>query len=197
MAEWSRYLVSLSQVLWSLFITLLIQCLLLRENIIQNQLREERERCQERGGDLSRDHGGTLLTDLFPLICLATQDHLPRDRTTHSGLDPHTSVINQENAPQICPHVHLMEAILQLMSPLLDRINGDTRSANPISLAKFTRYILAYFQLYKHTLQYPHQKLVYPHSLPSIFFSATYSMSRVSMSRKEVKVVSTIGCPIY
>lgn len=51
------------------------------------------------GGDLSRDHGGTLLTDLFPLICLATQDHLPRDRTTHSGLDPHTSVINQENVP--------------------------------------------------------------------------------------------------
>ena len=28
------------------------------------------------------------------------QDHLPRGDTAHSGLNPHTSMINQENALQ-------------------------------------------------------------------------------------------------
>lgn len=36
------------------------------------------------------------LLSLFPY---ALQDHLPRDDTTHCGLDPSTSIINQENTP--------------------------------------------------------------------------------------------------
>jgi hypothetical protein len=36
---------------------------------------------------------------------------------THSGLDPPTSILNQENVPRTCPQAELMEAIPCLRSP--------------------------------------------------------------------------------
>jgi hypothetical protein len=41
---------------------------------------------------------GLLNLFFFP----TTQAHMPRGGTTHSGLDPPTSIINQENSTQTC-----------------------------------------------------------------------------------------------
>lgn len=61
----------------------------------------------------SRDRGG-MLTGLLPMACptcffYTIQVHLSRDGTARIGLDPHGSIIHQENAPtdMTC----LMEAI--------------------------------------------------------------------------------------
>lgn len=54
---------------------------------------------------------------LLSILSYKTQGHLPRDGTTHSGLDPPTSIINQKrkkNASQTCLQVSLMEACSQL-----------------------------------------------------------------------------------
>lgn len=58
--------------------------------------REIREGTQ--GRDWNRGHGGRPLTGLLSMAFFYTQDHLLGDGTTRSGLDPHTSIINQENA---------------------------------------------------------------------------------------------------
>lgn len=68
-----------------------------------------------------------LLTGLLPLSLLGLvsytrQDHLlPGDGTSHSGLDPPTLIISQENAPQVCPLVNRTKAGKNwtLVSPLM------------------------------------------------------------------------------
>lgn len=55
--------------------------------------------------------GRMLLTGLFPM---ASSRHLTRDSTTISGLDPPTSVIKQENAPQVYLPAHLVGTFSQL-----------------------------------------------------------------------------------
>jgi hypothetical protein len=50
--------------------------------------------------------GGALLLSSFLMVSSAwffytTQDHLPRDGTAHSGLSPPTSIIDQENVPDL------------------------------------------------------------------------------------------------
>lgn len=40
---------------------------------------------------------------LSQLLSYTLQDNLPRDSTTYSGLDPSTSIINQENVPEDLP----------------------------------------------------------------------------------------------
>lgn len=58
---------------------------------------------------MEAEAGGTLLIELLQVSNSATffflnsaQDHMPRGCTAYGGLDPPTSTINQENAPQIC-----------------------------------------------------------------------------------------------
>lgn len=87
----------------------------------------ERSSREDRVGRRSRREPGgrnwkeTLLTDLpspnlLSLISYITQTHLDRSSTSHRGLDPPTSVINQDNAPQTFPHSNLTEAPTQLKS---------------------------------------------------------------------------------
>lgn len=57
------------------------------------------------------------------------QDHQPRGGTARSDLGPPTSLINQENGPQACPHADLMEAFSQVRSLFPNDSNlcqGDT-----------------------------------------------------------------------
>ena len=63
-----------------------------------NQDRNSRYRNLEAGTE-ARDHGGTLLPGL--VLSYTTQDHLAGSGTAHSGLDPPTPIINQENV-----HIH-------------------------------------------------------------------------------------------
>jgi hypothetical protein len=51
---------------------------------------------------------------LFSLLSYRTQDHQPRDGTTHNVLGPPTSIINQENGPTDLPTGNLMEVFSQL-----------------------------------------------------------------------------------
>jgi len=45
-------------------------------------------------------------------LSYAAQDYLPKDGTTHSALGPPlTSIINQENASQLCLQASLMEFV--------------------------------------------------------------------------------------
>ncbi|EGW08526.1 hypothetical protein I79_016318 [Cricetulus griseus] len=53
--------------------------------------------------------------DLLSLLSYRTQDHLPRDGSTHNGLCPTPSTFNGENALQL----DLMEAFPQLRLLLL------------------------------------------------------------------------------
>ena len=57
----------------------------------------------------------------FPsLLSYTTQDHLPRSGAVHSGLSPSlTSIINPENAPQVCLLTNSVESLPQLRLPLL------------------------------------------------------------------------------
>ena len=54
---------------------------------------------------------------LLSLVSYSTQDHLPRDSTAHSEMGPPTSLINQENVPQACSQVNLLEAFSQRRFP--------------------------------------------------------------------------------
>lgn len=55
-------------------------------------------------------HGGSWLTGLFPKACSAS--FLKQLRTTHSKLDPSTSILNQENTPQ----THLQASLMEIFS---------------------------------------------------------------------------------
>lgn len=46
------------------------------------------------------------------MLSYTLQDSLPRDGTTHSGLNPSTSIINQENVPEDLPTGQTDEEIL-------------------------------------------------------------------------------------
>lgn len=50
----------------------------------------------------------------FGCFSYTAQTQLPRDGNAHSGLDPPTSISNQENDPQTCPQASLMEVTPQL-----------------------------------------------------------------------------------
>lgn len=56
---------------------------------------------------------------LLSLLSYSTQDHLTRSGTTHHRLGPLTSLINKENAPQVCLQANLMELFPQLTPPCL------------------------------------------------------------------------------
>lgn len=65
------------------------------------------------GSDWNRGHGGgAYWISLHGLLVafLYTQNHLLTDGTTRSGLDPHTSAINQENVLYTFVQARLMEA---------------------------------------------------------------------------------------
>lgn len=51
---------------------------------------------------------------MFRLLSYTTEDHLSRGGTSHSGRGPPISILSQENAPQLCPRVNLMETIPQV-----------------------------------------------------------------------------------
>lgn len=53
---------------------------------------------------------------LLSLLSYSIQVHLSGDGTAHFGLDPHVSVISQENAPMDMSSV--MEVVLQFRFPL-------------------------------------------------------------------------------
>ena len=66
---------------------------------------QEPKQDQDLGGGYWKGCQGTvLLTDFLLLTCSVvssyTQDHMPKGGSTHSGLDPLTSIIHKENAPQ-------------------------------------------------------------------------------------------------
>ena len=54
------------------------------------------------------------LPTIHSLCLFRNHAHLLRGGTAHSGLCPSTSTINQENGPQICPPVNLMDTFSQL-----------------------------------------------------------------------------------
>jgi hypothetical protein len=56
--------------------------------------------------------------DLLSLFSYTTQDYLPRGGTTHSGLGPPTSIINQDSVPHICPQASPIETVSQMRSHL-------------------------------------------------------------------------------
>lgn len=47
-------------------------------------------------------------------VSYTTQVHPPRGGTTHRGLGPSLSIVNQENTPKTCPEDDLMKAVSQL-----------------------------------------------------------------------------------
>lgn len=51
-------------------------------------------------------------------LSFTTKDHLPRSGTPHTMLGPPTSIINQDDVPQTCLWVDLMEVVPQLRSPV-------------------------------------------------------------------------------
>lgn len=51
-------------------------------------------------------------------LSYTSYDHQSRTDTTHTGLDPPTLIINQENVPQACLQANLIEALPQLGFPL-------------------------------------------------------------------------------
>lgn len=55
-----------------------------------------RNKRQEPRGNRSRGHGWMILTDFLSLFSYIPQDYLPKDGTTHSGVGPFTSVVNQK-----------------------------------------------------------------------------------------------------
>ena len=61
--------------------------------------------------------------DLLSLLSYATQDNLIRFGTIHSGLDPLTSLRDQENILQIWLQANLNEAISQLRFPFPKRLS--------------------------------------------------------------------------
>lgn len=60
---------------------------------------------------------------MFSLLRYAAQGHLPRGSMAYSGLGPSTSVVNPENAPQVCLQAGPMEVLvfshLELPFPVL------------------------------------------------------------------------------
>lgn len=77
--------------------------------------------------------------------------HMPRDDIAHSGEGPPTSVINQGNAPQICPQAKLMEAILELRVPL-SRCDKLTKICTPMPSEWKEGIQLTYKHVSSHTL---------------------------------------------
>jgi hypothetical protein len=76
----------------------------------------------ETGTDAEAIEGCCLLACsswLLSLLSYRTQDHQPRDGTTHSEQDLPTSIINQENALQAFSQANLREAFspLKLLLP--------------------------------------------------------------------------------
>lgn len=71
-----------------------------------------------KGRNRSRVHGGTRPTALLSMALSASSFVLPTGDTVRIGLDPPTSPINQENTPQACSQVNLMETFAQLKGPL-------------------------------------------------------------------------------
>lgn len=58
--------------------------------------------------NLSREHEGRLFTGMLFMTCSTCfLINLPRDDTSHSGVDTFTSIINQENASQTYPSASL------------------------------------------------------------------------------------------
>ena len=70
---------------------------------------------------------------LVPLVFYTTQDHLPMNGTTHSGLSPPISIINQENASHAGLTNSLKEAFLNLFPDdlpclgLISKVPGPAR----------------------------------------------------------------------
>lgn len=75
--------------------------------IVQYEVSQNRKLGLEPGGrNGSRDLCGVLFTGSFPwlawLAFLYNEAQMPRVGTAHSGLSPPTSMVNQENAPDLC-----------------------------------------------------------------------------------------------
>jgi hypothetical protein len=86
-----------------------------------HQSRNSRQDSGER--NRSRDHGGVLLTGLLLLACsvsfLDNPRPLPRGGTVYSGLGLPKSIMNQEEASQVCLQASLMGTFSLLWLPLL------------------------------------------------------------------------------
>ena len=71
---------------------------------------------------IQRGNGGTLLAGLACsawLLIAPRTTYLPRGGTSHSGLGPPSSVINQQNASQSCSQANQVGAFSQSRFPLL------------------------------------------------------------------------------
>lgn len=73
--------------------------------------------------NLSGDHGGMLFKGSFFMAFSACflnyQNHVPKGGIAHTGSDSYTAVINEDNDPQTCLQVSLLEAFSQSRFPLL------------------------------------------------------------------------------
>lgn len=84
---------------------------------------------------------------IFILLSCLIQNHLLREDTAHSGMGSPTSTIIQENAPQICIQVILIEAFSHI---ILAVSNWQTNQTNSVSI------ILHYQSLLTNTVYYIH-----------------------------------------
>lgn len=60
-----------------------------------------------------RLHGTTASHSLLSLFSITTQDHLPRDGTSHSGMASLASICKPENTTQTCLWANLVEEFSQ------------------------------------------------------------------------------------
>lgn len=74
------------------------------------------QKTQSRANDAQRDRARLLLNGLFIVFPYRSHDHHSRDTTTHEGLDPPPSALNEENALQAKPHPDLTEVPSSLMA---------------------------------------------------------------------------------
>lgn len=84
---------------------------------------------------------------LLSLLFCTTQENLPRDVTTHRGLGPPTSIINEESAPSDLPTYQSYGNIFSIEIPSFQVtiacvVDNSKKTAYP---SKFTVFIFWYF----------------------------------------------------
>ena len=89
--------------------------------IMQSIIEQSQARTEDRTRETITEAGKVKEAYLpdFSDSSLTPQANQPRSGTTHSRLDPPSSIINQETAPQTCVQANLMAAIppLRLLVP--------------------------------------------------------------------------------
>lgn len=87
-----------------------------RMGLFGSQLTHSPSRETEAGIEAETKEGCSLLLIQLLFLYSPTCPGMASPRVAHSGLGPSTSILRQENAPQMCSQANLMEAIPQFSS---------------------------------------------------------------------------------